>query len=102
MRDEIPGSVHDMDRGFWILYTDVNVQAEDKVGTRHLLHVFDDEEITLVGIDFLVTPIRERMGAGGGNRQTVLCGEPDDVAAKFLHLFLGLFHGVADSSANLD
>src|SRR4051794_38983452 len=40
VRQEIARLVHDVDRHFAIRNSDMDVQPEDEIGPRHLLHVF--------------------------------------------------------------
>jgi hypothetical protein len=42
MREKITHLIHDLDRDVALGDADVNMQTEDKIGPRHLLHVFHD------------------------------------------------------------
>jgi hypothetical protein len=59
--------VHDIDRFFAIRDADVNVESENEIGARDLLHVFDDVRVALVRRDQLVHPMRKWMRAGRSN-----------------------------------
>ena len=94
--------IHDVDRGLAVLDADVDVQAEDEVGARHQLHVFDDVLVALVGVDFLDAPIAERMGGPGREPQPVFPGQAHHVAPQCLYFRLGFLDVFADRGAYLD
>ena len=72
LRQEVAHLVHQVNRGLAILDADVDVQAEDQVRARHQLHVFDDLQVALVGIDVLGAPVGKRMRGAGTQQQAVL------------------------------
>jgi hypothetical protein len=102
VRQKIARLVHQVDhrRGVW--HRHVHVQAEDQQRPRQLLQLLDDVLIALARGDDLIHPVRERMGAGGGDAQAhPLCGVrqiapgADDLAGQ-------LFDRSTDLGADLD
>jgi len=53
---------------------DVDVQAEDEIGARDHLHVFDDGVVALIRVDPLFAPVGEGVRGGSREAQTVLFG----------------------------
>ncbi len=63
-----------MNGHFAVFHADMDVQAEDEVRPSHHFEVFDDGVIAFVGKNLLVSPVGERVSAGGGQAQTVFAG----------------------------
>ena len=102
MRQEVPHLVHQVNAGFAILDADVHVQAEDQVRARHELHVLDDLQVALVGIDVLDAPVREWMRRAGAEQQAVVLGERHHRAPQVEDVGARLFHVAADAGPDLD
>ena len=68
--------IHHVDRGFAILDPDVHVQPENQVRARDQLHVFDDNFVACVGMNFLRAPVGKRMGRDRCHAQPVFVGQP--------------------------
>ena len=83
VRQEVARAVHQLDRGLAILHADVDVQSEDQVGARHHLQVLHDGLVAVVGVDLLLAPVREGMGAAGRQAQAVLPRQRDDLRGGF-------------------
>ncbi len=81
---------------------DVNVQAEDEVGARDELEVLDHLVIARIGIDFLGTPVGERVRGAGDELEFVFARELDHFATKLVDVFAGFVDVAADASADLD
>src|SRR5437764_15334951 len=90
-----------MDRGLAIFYAHMHVQAKDEVGPCDELQVLYHLEIALVGVNFLGSPVRERMRRAGGEHQTVVTGEPDHIVPQLAYILLRFFDVLADASAYL-
>ena len=69
---------------------------------RFELHVLDDLEVALVGINVLRAPVRKRMRPAGAEQQAVLLGEGDHGAAELEDVGARLLHVAADAGADLD
>src|ERR1700730_8604178 len=82
MRKEITRLIHDRNRHFAIRNSHVNMQPENKIRTRDLLHVFDDGGVAFVHRDQLVHPMREWMRARRRDLQAVARRNRRQVAAK--------------------
>ena len=80
----------------------MHVQAEDQVRARHQLHVLDDLQVALVGIDVLLAPVGERMRGAGAEQQAVLLGELHHRAPQVEDVGARLLHVAADAGADLD
>ena len=102
VRQKIARVVHQLDRGLAVFHADVHVQAEDQVGPRHQLQVFDDVLVAVVSVDLLHPPVGKRMGRGRSQPQAVLLGQRDHVAAQLLDFFLGVLDVAADRGSDLD
>ena len=53
--------IHHVDRGLAIFNADVHVQAENQVGPRHQLQVFDNVFVAFVGMNLLHPPVAKGM-----------------------------------------
>jgi hypothetical protein len=102
VRQEVSHLVHQVDGGLLVFDADVHVKAEDQVGARHQLHVLDDLEVALIGIDVLRPPIGERMRGAGAEQQAVLLGQLHHRAAQIQDVGARLFHVAAHAGADLD
>ena len=91
MRHKVACVVHQVDRSLPVLDPDVHMQAKDQVGTRHQLHIFDDVLVTIVGSDFLHSPVRKRMGCSRGQAKAVVASQFNHVPAQSLDLGFRLF-----------
>src|SRR5260370_39981840 len=80
----------------------MHVEPEDEIGASHHLHVFHDFAIAGVGVDFLFTPVAEWMRASRPDRETVLAGQCNEIAADFGNLGLGFFDVLAYASTDLN
>ena len=81
---------------------DVHVQAEDQQRARQLLQFLDDVVVADAGRDDLVFPARERMRAGGGDREADPLGRARELAAVAEDLLAQLADVGADLRADLD
>src|SRR5437868_5238626 len=90
-----------MDRGLAIFYAHMHVQAKDEIGPCDELQVLYYFEIALVGVNFLGSPVRERMRRTGGEHQTVVAGEPDHIVPQLAYILLRFFDVLADASPYL-
>src|ERR1700733_11802053 len=99
---KISQRVHDANRRLAIFDSHMDVQAEDKVGARDELQVFDHLGIARVGIDFLHAPVRKGMGRTGNENEAVLFRQRDHVAAQVEEVFLRDLDIAANSGANLN
>src|SRR5438046_8013994 len=59
--------VHHVDGDLAIWDTNMNVQSENKVRARQLLHVLDDFAVALALSNELIAPVRKWMRADGGD-----------------------------------
>src|SRR5207248_2254871 len=59
--------VHHVDGDLAIWDTNMNVQSENKVRARQLLHVLDDFAVALALSNELIAPVRKWMRTDGGN-----------------------------------
>ena len=85
-----------------MLDADVNVQAENQVRSSHGLHVFDDLQITLVGIDVLHAPVREGMRRAGRQQQPMLARQANRSSPQVGDIFPGLADRPAHAGPDLD
>jgi len=76
--------------------------AEDEIGARDHLHVFDDGVVSLVRVDLLGAPVGEGVRGGRRQAQAVLAGKAGQAAADHLDLGLGFLDVVAHARAGLD
>ena len=102
MRQEVPQLIHQVNQRLAVLDADVDVQAEDQVGARDDLHVLDDLQVALVGVDVLHAPVGERMRGAGDELQAVLLGERDHLPAQVAQIRRRFLDGLADARADLD
>ncbi len=102
MRQKITRLVHDIDAFGAIGNADVDVQSENEIRSCDLLHVVRDRDVALIGGDFLIHPMRKRMGAGRCNFQTALRRDCRQLAAKIDNLFAGAARVAANFSTELD
>ena len=101
VRQEIAHRVHDADRCFAVFDADVHVEAEDEVGARDELEIFDHLVIARIGIDLLRAPVGEGMRGAGDEFEIVFAGELDHLAAQFVDVFAGLIDVAADRACPL-
>ena len=80
----------------------MDVQAEDQQRPRQLLQLFDDVLVALAGGDDLIHPVRERMGAGGGDAQADALRGVGEIAPGADDLRRQLLDRSADLRADLD
>ena len=73
-----------------------------EIRARDRLHVLDDLQVALVGVDVLDAPVGERMRRAGGEQQAVLFGEPDRLPAQVDDVLARLADRAAHASADLD
>ena len=67
VRQEVARRVHQVDRRLAVGHRDVDVQPEDQQRARQLLQLLDDAVVADAGREDLILPVREGMGAGGGD-----------------------------------
>jgi hypothetical protein len=102
VREEVADLVRQRDRDLLVLDPDVDVEPEDEVGPRQVLHVVDDGRVALVVGDRLGGPVGERMGAGGDDAQAAPPREPIQLAAHLGELCPDLVDVLADGGPDLD
>src|SRR5580658_7331277 len=90
-----------MDARLAILHSNVHVQAENQIAASYGFHILDDGVVAFVGIDLLLTPVGEWMGAGSGDPQAILARQADDAATERANLLARLVDVMADASADL-
>ena len=102
VRQKVAHLVHQVNGRFAVLDADVHVQAEDQVRARHQLHVLDDLQVALVGINVLHAPVGERVRRAGAEQQAVLAGELHHGAPQVEDVGARLLHVAAHAGADLD
>ena len=102
VRQKIAGVIHQLDRGLAVFHADVHVQAENQVGPRHQLQVFDNVLVTDVLGNLLHPPVGKRMSRRRSQPQAILPGQGNHVAAQLFHFFLGVLNIAADRGPDLD
>ncbi len=101
MRQKIAGVVHQLDRGLAVLHANVHVQAENQVGPRHQLQIFDNVLVADVLRDLLHAPVGKGMSRRRSQPQAIFPGQSDHVAAQLLYFFLGVLNIAADRGSDL-
>src|SRR5438270_5943367 len=91
-----------MDRRVAARNSHVDVETENEVRTRELLHVPDDFFIALAFGDELVAPMRKWMRAGGSDPQSGFAGERSELAPQFDHVFARMGDRRTNLCAQLD
>src|SRR5947209_8993466 len=89
MGKKITRLIHNIDPFLAIGNPHVYMQTKDEIGTGDLLHVFDNCRVALIHRDELIHPVRERMGASGGDFQSMSRGQFRQLAAKIDNLLSG-------------
>ena len=102
MGQEVAHLVHQVDGDLPVFDADVHVEAEDQVGARHQLHVFDDLEVALIRINVLRAPVGKRVRGAGTQQQAVLAGELHHGAAQVEDVGARLLHVAAHAGADFD
>ena len=87
VRQKIARLVHDVDGRFAVRNSDVDVEAEDEIRPRELLHVPDDFFVALAFGDELIAPVRKRMRAGRSDPQPGFAGERSELAPELDDVF---------------
>ena len=94
--------VRDVDRLLRVIHADVHVQAEQQLLAGDEAQRVDDLEVARPLDDPLVLPLRERVGAGGADRQAPRLGRLADPAAQVLELARRLARVAADVRGDLE
>ena len=102
MGQDVAGLIHDLDRLFAIRDANVDVQPENEIAARDLLHVVHDRGVAVAGRDQLVHPMRKGMSAGGSNEQAAPGGELGEFAPQLQHLRARTLNVGANFSPELD
>jgi hypothetical protein len=102
MRKEVARRIHDVYGRFGVFDADMDVQAEDEIGARHHLQVFDDGPVALIRVDLLFAPVGERVGSGGRQAQAILMGQLHHLMADQADFLLGLMNIAANPRAHFD
>src|SRR5713226_9565613 len=80
----------------------MDVQSENEIGARELLHVLDDFRITLALSDELIAPMRKGMRADRRSFQSTVAGQLGELAAQFNDVLARVDNRLADLRAKLD
>ena len=67
----------------------MNMKAEDKVGPRDELKVFDHLGVARIRVDLLHPPVGKGMGRAGDEHKPMLLGQRNHIAAQVEEVFLG-------------
>ena len=102
MGQEITRLVHEVDPFFAIGNSDMNMQAEDEIGPRDLLHVLHDRRVAFVGGDQLIVPMRKGVRARGSDLQSAAPRQQREFRSQLCDLFARLVNILANLRAQLD
>ena len=78
--------VHDLDRLLRVVHGDVDVEPEDQLAPRHVLHLVDERAVPVTGRDPLRLEQAERVRAGRADAQRLLRRDRGDVLAQLAEL----------------
>ncbi len=102
VRQKVPRRVHQMHRGVAVINSDVNVHSEDQQRARHVLHLLDEQVVTLVRRDLRRLPVRERMRRRRRDSQSLLRCKLGNHASEANDVGTSLLDVGADSGPDLD
>src|SRR5260370_30847588 len=96
MRQHVTHSVHDLDCPLRIRDADMDVEAEGKQRAGDYLILFNDQLIPCILKNLLILPMREWMGAGSDNLQSLLAYQAGENATKICDIGACRFYFFAD------